>query len=140
MKKKVLLSMALVSAVTVGGTPLTSNAAETDFATKQTDKCYKVIVGQGIESLSETLKELGIILGNNGNICPEDEDSDNGTSDVDIPEAPKPPITEIPDIQEPDGDISDETALSYAEQVVKLVNEERAKAGLPALFSLTKDI
>ena len=29
---------------------------------------------------------------------------------------------------------------SNAEQVVKLVNEERAKAGLPALFSLTVDI
>lgn len=37
MKKKVLLSMALVSSVTVGGTQLTSNAAETDFATKQTN-------------------------------------------------------------------------------------------------------
>ncbi len=33
----------------------------------------------------------------------------------------------------PDTDSSDESTLSYAEQVVKLVNEERAKAGLSAL-------
>ena len=54
------------------------------------------------------------------------------------PEAPESPAPEVPEVPEtpdtPETDSSqDETALSYAEQVVKLVNEERAKAGLSEL-------
>lgn len=43
------------------------------------------------------------------------------------------PDINIPDTSAPDNGPADETALSYAEQVAALVNEERAKAGLPAL-------
>ena len=114
MKKKVLLSMALLSAVVVtGSTPLTSYAAEEGAVRGLTGKCYKVYVGQGIESLTQVLKKLGIAFGS--------------------PEKPNPPVTEDSNTQEPDVEIPNEGQLSYAEQVVKLVNEERAKAGLPAL-------
>lgn len=123
MKKNILLSMTVLSAVVVlGSTSLASYAAETKTAENRSNKYYKVYVGQGIESLSETLKGLGITLGNSGNLCPDAEQ----------------PGVQIPGVdnsntQKPDTDVSDHETLSYAEQVVKLVNEERAKAGLSAL-------
>lgn len=49
------------------------------------------------------------------------------------PDTPKPPVTNLPDTQKPEIDAPAESTHSYAEQVVKLVNEERTKAGLPAL-------
>ncbi len=151
MKRKVLLSMALLSAAIVAGsTPLTSYAAEIETKQILSDKCYKVYVGQGIESLSQILKEICNAFGSNGKPCPDEE-----KPDVDIPEIPVPPIADVPEIsippiadapeisippvvenpdtQEPEISVPDEETLSYAEQVVKLVNEERAKAGLPAL-------
>lgn len=110
MKKKVLLSMALLSiAATAGSTPITSYAAE-KYVFNATDQCYKVYVGQGVECLSQILTGLGITLENNGIFCPN---------------------TGLPDAVPPE--VSDDVTLSYAEQVVKLVNEERDKAGLPAL-------
>ena len=118
MKRKVLLAMTLLSAtVAIGGAPLMVYAAETNPAPSQKGKCYKVFVGQGMESLTEVLKELGCII----------------TS----PEAPKPPVTEKPDTSKPEIETPEQGTLSYAEQVVKLVNEERAKAGLPALNVMT---
>ena len=129
MKKKVLLSMALLSAVVVtGSTPLTSYAAEEGSVRGLTGKCYKVYVGQGIESLTQVLKKLGIAFGSIGNPCP-----DVDTPETSTPEKPNPPVTEDSNTQEPDVEIPNEGQLSYAEQVVKLVNEERANAGLPAL-------
>ncbi|MGN0335537.1 MAG: CAP domain-containing protein [Lachnospiraceae bacterium] len=121
MKKNVFLSMALLSAVVAAGsTPLTSHAAYTGSVQCMTDGGYQVYIGQGTDCLSQVLKDLCTKLENNGSLCPD---------------APKPPVTETPDTpQEPDTDTSEEnTPLSYAEQVVNLVNEERAKAGLPAL-------
>ena len=108
MNKKILLSTALLSAgVAVGSTPLTSYATATGTTQSFTDNCYKVYIGQGIESLSQILEELGITLENNGSFCPDEN---------------KPEIN-----------VPDENTLSYAEQIVNLVNAERAKAGLPAL-------
>lgn len=158
MKKKVLLSMALLSAVVaIGGTPLTSYAAEAKTAQK---KSFTVYRGQGIESLCQTLKLLGIKI---ENFCPDEEVPDEDTTTPDLPgtetpekpnppvvetpdtevpapenpdtsapEKPNPPAAETPDTQEPE-ETPDAGTLSYAEQVVKLVNAERAKAGLPAL-------
>ena len=126
MNKKVLLSTALLSAgVAVGSTPLTSYASSAGTTQNLTDQCFKVYIGQGIESLSQILKELGITLENNGIFCPEAE----------TPNTPELPETSNPDsdTQKPEINVPDHNTLSYAEQVVKLVNEERAKAGLPAL-------
>lgn len=181
MKKKVLLSMALLSAiVTVGSAPLTAYAAEAKTVHVQVKNGKTVIIGQGIQSLRETLKELGVSIGNNGNFCPDTNVPDTekpGTNapDTNTPDVEKPgtnvpdtnkPDTSTPDIEKPgtntpdtekpstsvpDGekpgtdtpdadkpdtsapDTSEETVLSYAEQVAKLVNIERAKAGLPEL-------
>lgn len=133
MKKRLFL-MTLLSTIAVGSTPLTTYAAEIKTDKNLSDKCYQVYVGQGIDSLSQLLKELCIKIENIGNLCP-----DGNKPSTDTPETSTPPVVETPDTQEPDGDISDEETLSYAEQVIKLVNEERAKAGLPAL-TMSKDI
>lgn len=130
MKKKTLLSMTLLSAViAVTGTPLTTYAATKSCTTKvQSGNCYKVYIGQGTESLTQKLKELGITVENIENLCPG-----TGKPDTNTPETSTPPAAEIPDVQDPDTGIENEEALSYAEQIVQLVNKERAKAGLPAL-------
>lgn len=137
MKKKVLLSMTLLSTVVAAGSmPLTTCAAETEYKPVWADECYKVYIGQGIESLSQILQNLGIITDQSQNPCPDEEIPEVNTPAIpnpDTPEAPNPPAIDTPETQEPDSDISDETTLSYAEQIVKLVNEERAKAGLPVL-------
>lgn len=165
MKKKILLSMALLSAV-AGTTPLTSHAAEKDSERTQTDGCYKVYICQNAKSLSQVLKECGVTLGtdgnlcfsgnnwNNGNLCinnnkpdadtPEVSEPDTSVPEVSVPETTNPPVAETPDteapdtltppvVETPDTDGADQETLSFAEQVVKLVNEERAKAGLSAL-------
>lgn len=69
---------------------------------------------------------------------PEADNSGENTPDMEIPE------DNIPDFSQPGGEESqpeednqqpeeENAALSFAKQVAKLVNEERAKAGLPAL-------
>lgn len=144
MNKKIFVSMALLSTVVAAGSaPLNAYAAEAGTVRILSGKCYKVYSGQGIDSLRQTLKELGVILGNTGSFCPDTDTPDTDTPDISvpdisvpdttIPEIPVPPIVETPDTQEPDTDEPDAEALSYAEQVVKLVNAERAKEGLPAL-------
>ena len=129
MKKNVFLSMALLSAVVAAGSaPLTSYAAEAKSVQCVTGNGYQVYIGQGTGSFSQVLKDLCAKFENNLNFCPEIEKPDQETP------APETPTPETPTPETPDHDASeDNAALSYAEQVVKLVNEERAKAGLPAL-------
>lgn len=129
MKKKLLLATTLLSAVVAAGsTPLTAYAAKTGNVINVNGKCYKVYIGQGTESLNQILKELGITIDNIGNLCPG-----TGTPDENTPETSNPPAVEVPDTPGQGDDTSDAETLSYAEQVVELVNAERAKAGLPAL-------
>lgn len=141
MKKNVLLSMALLSAlVTAGSAPLTSYAAESKFVQCVTGNGNQFYIGQGTESLSQVLKEIFTKFENNQNFCPEIEKPEEERPAIPAPETPtpetsNPSVSETPDApQKPDTDTSGENnTLSYAEQVAKLVNEERAKAGLPAL-------
>lgn len=130
MKKNVLLSMTILSAVVAAGiTPLTSYAAQAKNIQCLKGTGYQVYIGQGTESLSEILKELCPTLGNIEELCPDTQKPETETPEVSVPDTSKPPVTE-----EPDTDTSEEnTDLSYAQQVVALVNEERAKAGLSAL-------
>lgn len=69
----------------------------------------------------------------NGTNTPDAEQPDNGTNTPDVEQ----PGTDdnVPEISQPgtDNNTPDTEALSYAEQVVALVNAERAKAGLNAL-------
>lgn len=138
MKKHVFLSMALLATVlAAGSTPLTSYAAEAKSVQSITGNGFQIYIGQGTKGLSQILNGICSNLEIFPNLCPEIETPENPTPDTpapELPEAPTPetPVPEAPDTPENDS-TQDTTALSYAEQVVKLVNEERAKAGLSAL-------
>ena len=133
MRKNVLLSMALLSAIVATGTaPLSSYAAETKSVQSIKGNGYQIYIGQGTCSLSQVLNDLCSKFDGSLNFCPEIDVPEQETPDNSMPEFPTPEVPETPDTPETDPS-QDETALSYAEQVVKLVNEERAKAGLSEL-------
>lgn len=61
---------------------------------------------------------------------PEAEEPDANVPGASIPDSPD---TDGAGVQKPEETTPDAGDLSYARQVVELVNEQRAKAGLPAL-------
>lgn len=143
MRKKALLSMALLTAAAVGSTPVTSYAACTMPAGVPAGGNCKIYSGQDLESLQKTLKELGITIGGSncpnvnipgiqfpGNFQPPVSGSPD-TPDMELPDVQEPETP--PQVQKPETGTPDSSAASYAEQVVSLVNEERAKAGLSPL-------
>lgn len=153
MKKHILLSTALLStAIAMGTTPLFSHAADATTTANQKKKCYTVYAGQGLESLTETLKQLGITFGNNGTLCPDTSKPTVNKPCIPTPDTDTPDIN-TPDIDTPDNDTTDNgstgngstgngsvdndstdnSTLTYAEQILKLVNKERTKAGLSSL-------
>lgn len=171
MKKKILLSMTLLTVMAAGSAAPTSHAAEAGAFRNITGKCYNVYTGQVAGCLRQALKQLGVILGNNANLCttvnkPGTNNPGTGKPDICKPVAsptatsnptvtpkptatpkpvatpkptatPEPTATETPDKPETDTVVPDTSTLSYAEQVVKLVNAERAKAGLSVLTMQT---
>lgn len=135
MKKQILVSAALLAAAAVGSAPMTSYAAEAGRTQASTGRYCKVYTGRGLASLSQTLKELGVTIGNNGSFCPETDKPETDKPEVTPPTADAPE-TDKPEVTPPAADETEtpETdALTYVEQVVALVNAERAKAGLSAL-------
>lgn len=115
MKKITLLTTAaLLTTVCIGSTPLTANAATLK-------PCTKIIIsnknwqGGGNCNLDSLLEQI--------------------LQCKPSPEAPeKPEVPEKPEIETPENN----TNLSYVEQVVALVNAERAKEGLAPLTIDTK--
>ena len=192
MKKKVLVSMSLLSAAVVGASPVASYAAQVKVVQVCPGGGYQVLSGEDDECLQQIMNQLDGIIGNIGNYCPttpectvpeteapeteapeteapeteapgteapeteapetqaqeteapqtevpETEAPQTETPETEAPETEAPeteapqmeaPQTEAPVVQEPK---TDAAALSYAEQIVKLVNAERAKEGLPAV-------
>lgn len=124
--KKISL-LACITAVGIAGcTILPVQAAEESAISCQlwNGKGYVVAGGQvcNPEEVKELLKEL----------C-------NRFPNINVPDDNQPETdTETPDNNQPETD-TEAPALSYAEQVVKLVNEERAKVGAGAL-TLDKEI
>ena len=171
MKKKVLLSAALLSAAVVGVSPVTSYAAQVKVVQICPGGGYQILNGENDECLQQILGQLNGIIGNIGNNCPSTPQTEAPQTEAPQTEAPQTeapqteapqteaPQTEAPQIEAPqteapqtqtpqteppktEGSVvtkpetepeTDKEALSYAEQVVKLVNAERAKEGLPAL-------
>ena len=120
MKRRLIMIVAGL-ALTVGASSVTSFASEMQVL-KQGNG-YVVIGVQGMDSLQQTLEEIGAYIGEMGEvICPEMPE---------MPEAPETP--EVPDTETPDDNISESEVHPYVTQILNLVNEERAKAGLSAL-------
>lgn len=147
MKKLTLLTLTAATAMTMSASPLAVQASEGNSIIEKLEKDgYAVIVEkvgceEGIENVISRLEEeLGKLDWEN---CkPETPD----LPDLDIPDmpetnipnipeegAPDAPETETPGVNESNKPEIDKEELTFAEQVVKLVNEERAKAGLSAL-------
>jgi len=142
MKKITLLTTAtLLAAACISGSTLSVNAAT--FNTKNIYKYGNGLIisyGKGCE-IDSLFEELLQCLPSQ-NPCPPAQlpDEDN-TPEVEIPDSniPGTPDIEIPDTNQPDHNTPEtETpenneSLSYVEQVVNLVNIERAKEGLAPL-------
>lgn len=125
MRKTSLYAIATALTVMASATPLYVNASEGSFYVNklQKDGCT-VIVGNCIPEIN--------IPGGNTPQLPETETPDVETPD--LPEAGSPGVPEEEKPGVPGADNSEEIMEeSLAHQVVRLVNEERAKAGLPAL-------
>ncbi|MBO5033886.1 MAG: hypothetical protein J6D08_18770 [Lachnospiraceae bacterium] len=126
--------LALMTAVGVAGsTVLPVQAAEQSILSsgKWNGGAYVVVGGQvcSPEDLKDILAGICDKLPNIPEI--NQPGTDNNTPDTNQPGADN----NTPDTNQPgtDNDVPDTEALSYTEQVVALVNAERAKAGLNAL-------
>lgn len=110
--KRRLIMIVTGLVLTVGASSV--NAFASEMQVLKQGNGYVVIGGKGMDSLQQTLEEIGAYIGEMGEaICPE------------MPEAP--------DTEEPDDNVSEDEIHPYVTQILKLVNEERAKAGLSAL-------
>lgn len=151
MKKITLLATtALLATVCVASAPLTAEAATLNG-------CNIVRSGNKIIISNRNLNEDGncnidFLLEQilqclpNQSPCPpvqnpdvEIPELDTDIPDADMPTSPSPETPEAPEVEAPEVEApevetpDDNTNLSYVEQVVALVNEERAKEGLAPL-------
>ena len=147
MKKMTLLKATLLTATCIGGSALTANAASPN-CTQITQNGNRIIISYGSgcnnSSLAEQIQScLQNILQNCPNNQPENNVPDTDQPEHNVPDTDKPehntPDTNKPEHNTPEhttpGDnvSEDESALSYINQVVSLVNAERTKARLDAL-------
>ncbi len=136
-----LTRIALATMVTVSmlGIPSVVQAASLDDLSTQLNGNVLMVSGSSQDEIKDKLKEYGIDLDNiNLQNCPGFSDVVIPDTETEVPDVEVPEV-EVPEVEKPvqpeentDGSET-ETALSYAEQVVKLVNEERAKYGLSPL-------
>lgn len=139
MRKLALLTVATAAIVAAASTPLFSEAAvKTVSCNSLPDNCRVIIGGKACsqEELEAILEDLGSAAGNctwnryiksfvlSGCELPT-ETPDNSMPDSGITETPDSDTEDAGTTETPDSE-----NLSFAEQVVKLVNEERTKAGL----------
>lgn len=131
--KRRLIMIVTGLALTVGTSSVTAFASEMQVL-KQGNG-YVVIGGQGTGSLQQTLEEIGAYIGEMGEvICPEMPEAPEMPEEPEMPDVPVTPETpESPDTETPDDNISESEVHPYVTQILNLVNEERAKAGLSAL-------
>lgn len=122
------------------------------------NKAYLLSNVQNLDELKQKLEEMGIECPNLDQLeqwfpgctlpdagTPDQPDVDQ--PDGELPDTDQPdeelPDTELPDTDQPDNSVPEQPetpdteegnqALAYAERVLQLVNQERAKAGLAAL-------
>lgn len=142
--KFALGTMAAMATVITVSTPTAAQAASFNGSCNQLNGNVITVSGNSQDEIKDKLKEYGIDFKNlnfknctgfPNNVVPETEVE---KPETELPEVEKPE-TEAPEVEKPSKPSEDnngsesETELSYAEQVVKLVNEERAKNGLSPL-------
>ncbi|KMZ54616.1 CAP domain-containing protein [Dorea sp. D27] len=154
MKYRIFITLAAVAVTASMAVPAVSHAAE---GNRPVRKGY-VIVGSGSgvsvnEITDDQLKQKLNIEEIINKLCPGinggGQNRPDNKPDTDVPETPDmpdvPSTPDVPDTDEPDTDKpkpdqpdnkpgqDDSSNNTFAEQVVTLVNAERAKEGLPAL-------
>lgn len=143
MKKINLMAATVIATATLAGTSVTANAAAPKNVNINSNRVKVVRIGQACD-LDSLLSQLQNCLpgiqfpqfSNPGtdNSCPEQPDTQLPSPELPEQGTPSPelPEQETPSPEQP------EQNLSYVEQVVNLVNEERAKEGLAPLTLNTK--
>lgn len=141
MKKLSIYALTAATALAVTGIPVTAYAASGTYATLGGNQKVVVIGGNSINGLKDLIGQTGgnislpdcdtNLPGFPGNFpginLPGSNKPDNSLPDAEIP-SPDGPEDSTPSQPDTDGSMD-----AYAAQVVKLVNEERAKAGLSPL-------
>lgn len=133
MKKMNLMVGTLIVAGTLAGTSVTANAATPQNVNIKSNRVKVVRIGQGCD-INSVLSQLQ-------NCLPEIQFPTPGLPSPELPEVEVPspelpeqevPSPETPEQETPSPELPEEN-LSYVEQVVQLVNAERAKEGLAPL-------
>lgn len=139
---KKLAAAGLATVTLVGNAGVSANAASLENITNQLQiKGYAVVTGDCSEDVKGLLEELckefsNANLGNCPIISLPDMNKpvlpDDSKPETEVPSQPEngKPGTDIPNQPENGKPENDAETLSFAQQVVKLVNEERAKVGL----------
>lgn len=130
--------LATMATVTLG-TPMAAQAASINDSSPKLNGAVIMMSGSSQDEIKDKLKEYGIDLDNLNlenclgfpNIVIPDQETE--VPEVEVPEVEVPEVEKPGQEGENNGGSGTETELSYAEQVVKLVNEERAKHGLSPL-------
>lgn len=141
MKKFTLLTLTAATAMTVAALPLSALASEGNSVLEKLEKDGYAVIVEKVdceESFEDVIGRLEEELGKiDWDTC-RPEVSIPGinipvTPDTDDSVMPDAPEINIPDVPETDTPETNEEELTFVRQVVKLVNEERAKAGLSEL-------
>ncbi len=130
----VVATMATIITVTTLGTPTAVKAASSNNSCSQLNGNVITVSGSSQDEIKDKLKGLGINLNNlNLKNCSGFPNNVVPKTKVEKPKAEVPKVAKPDKPGKNDGGSESKTELSYAQQVVKLVNEERAKNGLSAL-------
>ncbi len=140
MKKITLMAATVISTATLAGTSMTASASGKQNANINSNRIKVIQVGQScdLDSLLSQLKNCfpGIQIQKPcqpGTDTPGTSTPDTNTPTPELPDA-EMPSPGLPEQESP----SPEQNVSYVQQVVNLVNEERAKEGLAPLTLDTK--
>ena len=139
MKKLNLMAGVLIASATMAGTSVTANAAMPQNVNIKSNRVNMIRIGQGCD-LDSLLSQLQNCLP--GISFPQFQQPDVENSCPEVPEVELPtpglPSPELPEQESPSPESPEQENLSYVEQVVQLVNIERAKEGLAPLKLNTK--
>lgn len=133
MKKMNLMVGTLIVAGTLAGTSITANAATPQNVNIKSNRVKVVRIGQGCD-INSVLSQLQNCLPGIELPTPELPSPELPEVELPSPELPEQevPSPETPEQETPSPELPEEN-LSYVEQVVQLVNAERAKEGLAPL-------
>ena len=144
MKKMNVLAGALIASAALAGTSVTASAAMPQNVNIKSNKVKVYQLGQGC-NLNSLLSQLQNCLPGISfpqfqqpdveNSCPEVPEVELPTPNLPTPELPEQdtPSPELPEQEKPSSELPEQENLTYVEQVVQLVNVERAKEGLAPL-------